>query len=91
MFWMKKLAVGAMFATFVAGGLFAGSRRRSDGVARATEPLVIETEPPTVDADTVRKQVVAKLDELARQKAELDQLTADLNAQLAEIRRGIPG
>ena len=44
-----------------------------------------ETEPPTVDVDTVRKQVVAKLDQLARQKAELDQLTADLNAQLAKF------
>ena len=26
MFWMKKLAVGAMLAVFLAGGLFAGLR-----------------------------------------------------------------
>ena len=33
MFWMKKLAVGAMLAMFVAGGLFAGFATGLDGVA----------------------------------------------------------
>jgi hypothetical protein len=70
----------------VAGGLFAGFATRSEGIARAEEPpLVVESKPPTEDANVAKKRVMAKLDQLARQKVELDQLTADLNSQLAKF------
>ena len=58
---------------------------------RAIRPLVIETEPPTVDVDTVRKQVVAKLDQLRGKSGNWISCMADLNAQLATFDADIPG
>jgi RNA polymerase sigma factor (sigma-70 family) len=84
MFWMKKVAVGLALAVFVTGGLLAGFATRSFSVAQATEPPPAKQAPPD-DLEAARKRLAEQIDDLAKRKAALDQLSTDLNAQLAKF------
>ena len=52
MFWMKKVLTGVTAVVLVAGGLLAGFATRSDGVARADEPLAGEPQAKLGDRTT---------------------------------------
>jgi RNA polymerase sigma factor (sigma-70 family) len=85
MFWMKKVLAGFAAAVLVAGGLLAGFAMKSDGVARATEPLATEPQAAPDDLDDVAKRLEKRLADLEKQKELLNATLADLQAEKAKL------
>jgi len=69
----------------VAGGLFAGFATRSDGVAKAEDPLAAEPQASPGDPDDAEKRLEKRMADLQKQKELLDAMLADLAGEKAKL------